>query len=103
MKLPGNERWIPGVCTESLDNRSYTVKVGDTKYRRNRRHILKTNEPAMREPTESSEPQTPDEEDKASITQGSGNEPPIIEPSTLRRSGRARQVPLWHQDYDVRA
>ena len=47
MKPPGQDTWRPGTCTQSLDNRSYMVKVGDTVYRRNRRHILKTKEPPV--------------------------------------------------------
>ena len=50
MKLPGHDTWSQGTCTESLDNRSYMVKVGDTQYRRNRRHILKTNESTIPAP-----------------------------------------------------
>ena len=52
MKLPGQDRWSQGIYTESLDNRSYLVKVGDTEYGRNRRHILKTNESTTPEPPE---------------------------------------------------
>lgn len=36
MKLPGQEWWSVGTCTEQLDRRSYVVKVGDSTYRRNR-------------------------------------------------------------------
>ena len=50
MKLPGQQNWTPGVCTEKVGPRSYEVKVGSAAYRRNRRHLLLTDEP------------TPDEE-----------------------------------------
>mgnify|MGYP000126216216 FL=1 len=45
MKLPERDTWSPGTCTSTeLADRSYLVKVGDTEYRRNRRHIQKSNE-----------------------------------------------------------
>lgn len=45
MKLPERDTWSPGTCTSTeLAYRSYLVKVGDTEYRRNRRHIQKSNE-----------------------------------------------------------
>ena len=47
MKLPGQDTWSPGAGTEKLENRSYMVKVGDTIYRHNSRHIQKTNEPPI--------------------------------------------------------
>ena len=44
MRLPGEKRWTKGTCAQELGNRSYQVKVGSGKYRRNRRDLLKTNE-----------------------------------------------------------
>ena len=49
MKLPGGDKWTQGTCTGKLANRSYTVKVGGAEYRRNRRHLQKTNEPPIHE------------------------------------------------------
>lgn len=45
LKLPGNKEWSPGICMEKQQERSFLVKVGNTAYRRNRRHLLKTGEP----------------------------------------------------------
>ena len=50
MKLPGKDTWSPGTCTGKVADRSYVVKVGDTEYRRNRRHIQRTKEPPIPEP-----------------------------------------------------
>ena len=36
MQLPGDQRWIKGVCEGAVAERSYRVKVGDTSYRWNR-------------------------------------------------------------------
>ena len=44
MQLPGEKRWTNGTCAQELGNRSYQVKVGSCKYRRNRRDLLKTGE-----------------------------------------------------------
>ena len=96
VKLPGKERWTKGTCAEALDHRSYLVKVGDTQYRQNRRHLLKMSEPSTPEQGEdinptpaASEENNPEKED-----------PPTTE---LRRSGRARQAPAWHKDYEIKA
>ena len=46
-KLQGGEKWTPGTYTAKLANRSYTVKIRGAEYRRDRRHIQKTNEPPI--------------------------------------------------------
>ena len=43
-RKPGLLRWTKGTCAQELGNRSYQVKVGSCKYRRNRRDLLKTGE-----------------------------------------------------------
>lgn len=58
MKLPGKDRWSPGICIEKCGNRSYTVKVGETKYCQNRRHLLKMKESTLE----------PEETEKSSAT-----------------------------------
>ena len=44
IKLPGEDTWSSGICEGNVAPRSFDVRVGETAYRRNRRHILKTNE-----------------------------------------------------------
>ena len=44
IKLPGEDTWSSGICEGNVAPRSFDVRVGETVYRRNRRHILKTNE-----------------------------------------------------------
>ena len=50
MKLSSQDSWSPGTCTGKVAKRSYVVKVGDTEYRRNRRHIQRTNKLPIPEP-----------------------------------------------------
>ena len=44
MQLPEGKRWTKGTCAQELVNRSYEVKFGSCKYRRNRQDLLKTGE-----------------------------------------------------------
>ena len=44
MRLPGRSTWSPGICLRSVGDRSYLVRVDNFVYRRNRRHLLATNE-----------------------------------------------------------
>ena len=79
VKLPGNERWTTKwTCAEALDHRSYLVIVGNTQYRRNRRHLLKMSEPSHRNPGEDIKPTQPTREQP-----GEGGPP------------KARVVPIW--------
>ena len=96
VKLPGKERWTKGTCAKALDHRSYFVKVGDIQYRRNWRHLLKMGEPSTPEQDEGINPTLPASEE---------NKPEKVDSSTTesRRSGRVRQAPVWHKDYDIRA
>jgi len=96
VKLPGKERWTKGTRAEALDHRSYFVKVGDTQYRRNRRHLLKTGERSTPEQGEDINPTLPASEE---------NKPEKVDSPTTesRRSGRVRQAPVWHKDYNIRA
>ena len=99
MNLPGRERWTPGVCTEKLDNRSYKVKVDNTEYRRNRRHLLKTDEPALAEPADTIV--APASDDNFHLEPGASDEHSFTEPSGPRSSERTKQVLAWHKDYEL--
>ena len=44
MQLPGQTTWTAGVCKEVVGPRSYDVQVGESRYRRNRQQLLRTNE-----------------------------------------------------------
>ena len=92
MKLPGRERWTPGVCTEKVDN---------TEYRRNRRYLLKTDEPALAEPADSIDPVAPASDDNFHLELGASDEHSFTEPSGPRRSERTKQVSAWHKDYEL--
>ncbi|XP_031558616.1 uncharacterized protein LOC116295052 [Actinia tenebrosa] len=45
MQLPGQRTWNRVTCTTKAGPRSYEVQVEEGVYRRNRRQLLKTNEP----------------------------------------------------------
>ena len=103
IRLPGQDTWSPGTCTGTLDNRSYMVKVGDTEYRRNRKHIQKTGEPPVPEPQSAVVvPPTPPEDGLAKPSVPS-SEPSVTDGDNTgpRRSGRIRQTPVWDKDYKI--
>ena len=121
VKLPGQDTWQPGTCSQRLENRSYLVKVGDTAYRRNRRHVLKTNEPPATERPDAVEVSPAPRSDEMTMSSVPGDEPPSTEqarpapgshgpsPSNAphhdgagpRRSSRHHQKPVWHKDFVV--
>ena len=112
LRLPGEKRWTAGRCTGFQGPRSYLVRVGETEYRRNRRHLIRRDEPQVPElelPRQEGQP-TPQ-------TNGNAPEPePVVEPEPetdedpqnpgvespqpqLRRSTRARRPPDWITPY----
>ena len=117
MRLPGEKRWTPGVCTGMEGPRSYTVQVGGSVFRRNRRHLRKGGDDSPQaEPMEPS--QSEDPAPNMSSTPDLPPTPPTPEPvpqnlpepqppSTpapnetpqLRRSTRQRTTPDWITTY----
>ena len=96
MKLPGRDTWSPGTCASTeLADRSYLVKVGDTEYRRNRRHIQKSNEllaPKLLDDV--TEPQTTAEYTvENSFTHEFETPTPESNDKAPRRSSRCRWTP----------
>ena len=103
MKLPGGDKWTLGTCTAKLANRSYTVNIGGAEYRRNRRHIQKTNEPPIQGGPDIVEESTPPEPETDRCRQQI-DRIPEQEPGDNtgpRKSSRTRQAPAWHRDYEV--
>ena len=100
-KLPGRDTWSPGTCASKLADRSYLVKVGDTEYRRNRRHIQKSNEPlAPKLLDDVTEPQTMSGDTaENSFTPEVETPTPDSNDKGPRRSSRCRRAPSWHQNY----
>ena len=82
MKLPGKETWTKGICVKKVNKRSYDVEVEGKKYRRNRRHLLKTNELP---------PGPYIDIDEYDLRQNSKELPFIV-----RRSGRERRKPDFY-------
>ena len=98
MKLPGQDTWNPGTCTEQRDKRSYIVKVGNTRYRRNSRHLRRTNEPPVLEPPEAGEALSTPPEDSLVKPSDHSSEAPATDPANTRPR-RTRRNPVWHKDY----
>ena len=44
LRLPGQTTWTAGVCQGAVGPRSYEVQVGGSRYRRNRRQLIHTEE-----------------------------------------------------------
>ena len=81
MKHPGQDTWSPGTCTGQLDKRSYTVKVG---YRRNSRHLQRTNKPPVVEPPEAGEALSTPPEDSLVKPSDHSSEAPATDPANIR-------------------
>ena len=62
IKLPGKSTWSVGICRGLVGPRSYEVQVGAACYRRNRRHLILTNEQVDDDPI-IPEQATPENED----------------------------------------
>ena len=104
MQLPGQKAWSPGVCAGLVGPRSYEVKVGDRTFVRNRRHLIKSEEPVVEDTPEVEE--STKQEESAEVTPSQTNvqqpaeTPPFeiapdhtLHSPGLRRSGRNKQYP----------
>lgn len=98
MKLPGQDTWSPGTCTEQRDKRSYIVRVGDTHHRWSSRHLRRTNEPPVLEPPEAGEALSTPPEDSLVKPSDHSSEAPATDPANTRPR-RTRRNPVWHKDY----
>ena len=111
MRLPEGKRWTKGTCAQELGNRSYQVKVGSCKYRRNRRDIVKIGEKPL---VDSPEVDTPIYGDDNSLTAApapaasDSNSPQAntnatghrnINANGPRKSSRSCKAPVWQRDY----
>ena len=117
MRIPGEKRWTAGTCTGTEGPRSYKIRVGGTEYRRNRRHLMASGEPPVREPEtwEQGKPENPIEHQAPMQEAPPAPEPPSPEmipetstdpppqpphmPPLLRRSTRQRTAPDWFTTY----
>ena len=70
-------------------------------YRRNCRHLLKTDEPALAEPADTIDPVAPASDDNFHLEPGASDEHSFTEPSGPLRSEQTKQVPAWHKDYEL--
>ena len=105
IRLPGQKTWSVGICKALVGPRSYEVNVGNTIYRRNRRHVIHTDELFD---TENMDPQTvhPEEgmDNGSAPMEQDGTSTSLTtavpqEPCTLRRSQRTHRAPHWMEDY----
>ena len=84
--------------------RSYEIKVGDAVYRRNRCHVIRTDE-LVDTDDRNLDPQTTDLEegmDNSSAGMEQNRTPTTMAPQeqgTLRRSQRTPRAPRWMEDY----
>ena len=115
MRLPGEKTWSPGICAGLVGPRSYEVKVGDRTFVRNRRHLIRSQEPArddtegeehMEQQTGSEDTVTPSVADPEAPTEGlapearGGSSPDrTLATPGVRRSGRNRQCPEHYGNY----
>ena len=111
LRLPGEKRWTAGICTGFRGPRSYIVRVGETEYRRNRRHLIRSGEaPPTALPPLELPPQGAEEGQPTPPPTGNMPAPePVVEPvpemeqdpqpPQLRRSTRVRRPPDWITPY----
>ena len=100
MKLPGQRTWSPGTCMGQVGPRSYEVKVGESIYRRNRRQLVRSNEPPI--PDTSELVPLTSELEQAELPSQSPNSPVPQQqppPQSLRRSQRIRRPPTRLNDF----
>ena len=111
MRLPGEKRWTVGRCTGMQGPRSYRIQVGETEYRRNRRHLRQGGELPIADPPTDPPPagagdtrantppngSVPDSESRDEPEPETESDPqaPNVERSEpqLRRSSRSRRPP----------
>ena len=76
------------------------MQIGAGVYRRNRRHVISTGEPAPTLPAEEAIADVlPSTDDKTGVAaQPEGPQPKELEP---RRSKRAVKPTAWHKHYDI--
>ena len=114
MQLPGQKTWTTGVCTGLQGPRSYGVQVGEQKFRRNRRHLIRTKEPGPVDIPQEELPSTSNTQNTAEDTPsslpeqqdntrsiGNSSEPdrPGSPIPSLRQSQRNRKPPEWITNY----
>ena len=94
MRLPGRSTWSPGVCLRSAGDRSYLVRVDNYVYRRNRRHLLATNEDPNMARDLSERPCVPHPPPLVSLGNAvSRPEPPHMPPSAPEAVGEGEVAP----------
>ena len=107
MRLPGQTTWTLGTCTAVVGPRSYEIKIGNTTYRRNRRHLIRSSESGSAENVKwdlEQQTETPDEGDSTSTAEQTetstvpGTDDTQEAPS-VRRSQRHHRSPRWMEDY----
>ena len=112
MRLPGQSTWSRGQCTGLVGPRSYGVLVGERKFRRNHRHIIRSSEPFSPEISVPETTPPPPPPSPASPVHTQPNREPLAVPEELeqpgnadveqpavRRSGRIRKPPIRSGDY----
>ena len=100
MRLPGQITWSLGIFTAIAGPRSYEIKVGSTTYRRNRRHLVCTNEsPTLEDTLDQQIGDSEKDIDKDSSTPTSSSTSGTQELPSVHRSQRDHGPPCWMKDY----
>ena len=117
LQLPGEKIWSRGVCEGKVGPRSYELSVNGTRYRRNRRHIIPTQELPVMSSTAELDGQEAASDQPVQVAPNQGEQgaasppeqsPPhdsgrAVEPPgpelPMKRSERVRRPPYWTKDY----
>ncbi len=111
MKLPGQCNWSTGTCTKKVNERSYVIKAGNVKYRRNRKNLIQCPQEPLPDVEDSSDTTTSPTEDKTTLSAAMEwpveNAPETTESTSAEKeqtsqprcSTRVRKTPGWHDDY----
>ncbi len=93
MKLPGQDKWTPAVCSGLVGPRRYQVETERGIFERNRKHILDAQETTDPQPQEEDDTPIPVGPPEGSVP----GDPSSPQPSSIpiRRSQRRRQQPDW--------
>ena len=99
MRVPGQATWSVGTCKAMVGLRSYEILIGNTTYRRNRHHLLCTNEPPDNHST-TLDQQTEDMAvERNNINEQESTSSTAAPMQMLHRSQRTHRPPRWMEDY----
>ena len=100
IKLPGQSKWTPAVCSGLVGPRRYQVETDQGTFTRNRRQIRDTGEVTRDVPQSEPEYEEPPETVTDTHVKDTSPPPEVTVPSqTPRRLSRVKKQPDWLIDY----